>query len=91
MITIRVQLVLVGNQSAVISIFRDAVIIIIVIASISFPISIVVSLVSIGYVWAVIHVILMSIFIYVLVVIALVPNEIIIYIRLQKHDGNIMK
>lgn len=85
-LTVRVQLVCVGRQSAVVPVVRDSVIVVIVVTGIPFAILVVVSLVRVGHVGAVVLVVLMAVFIDVLVVIALVSNQVIIYVRLMSRQ-----
>ncbi|KAI1237810.1 hypothetical protein IHE44_0013897 [Lamprotornis superbus] len=75
-LTIRISLIWVGDQSAVIFVIRDTIIVIIMVTGITFSILVMVSLIGIGHIGAVIKVILMAIFIYVLVVVTLITYEI---------------
>lgn len=56
------------------------------VASITFAIVVMICLVGIGNVRTVIQVILMTVLIYVLIVIALISNQIIISVRLQGSE-----
>lgn len=69
-------MIFIGNQSAVVFLIRDAVIIIIVVASISFTILVVISLVSIGDVRAVVQVVLVTVLIDILVAVTFVSNTV---------------
>lgn len=66
----------VKGQAAVVFVVRDAVIVIIMVAGITLAILVVVCLVGVGDVWAVVQVVLVTIFVNVLVVIALVAYAI---------------
>lgn len=85
-LTVRVQLVCVGRQSAVVPVVRYSIVVVVVVACIPFAILVVVSLVWVGHVGAVVLVVLMAVFIDVLVVIALVSNQVIIYVRLMSRQ-----
>lgn len=84
-LTIRISLIWVGNQSAVIFVIRDTIIVIIVVTGITFPILVMVSLIGIGHIGAVIKIILMAIFIYVLVIVTLITYEIRIGVFLSEE------
>lgn len=75
----------VGNQSAVIFVIRDTIIVIIMVTGITFSILVMVSLIGIGHIGAVIKVILMAIFIYVLVVVTLITYAIRITVFLSEE------
>lgn len=75
----------VGDQSAVIFIIRDTIIVIIMVTGITFSILVMVSLIGIGHIGAVIKIILMAIFIYVLVVVTLITYAVRISIFLRKE------
>lgn len=77
----------VGNQSAVIFVIRNAVIVIIMVTGITFSIFVMVSLIGVGHIGAVIKVILVAIFIYVLVVVTLVTYAVRISIFLTKEKN----
>lgn len=81
-LTIRVQLVSVGCQSAVVPVVRYAIIIIIIVTCVSFAILVVVSLVGVGHVGTVVQVVLMAVFIDVLVIVTLISNQVIVYVSL---------
>lgn len=82
----------VGNQSAVIFVIRDTIIVIIMVTGITFSILVMVSLIGIGHIGAVIKVILMAIFIYVLVVVTLITYAIRITVFLSEEKKyNILK
>lgn len=83
--TIRVQLIFVGHQSAVVFLIRDPIVVIVEITSVSLAVFVVVGLVGVGYVGAVIQVVLVSVFINVLIVVTLVTNSVIIRVRLVKQ------
>lgn len=85
-LTVRVQLVCVGRQSAVVPVVRDSIIVVVIVTGIPFAILVMVSLVWVGHIGAVILVVLMAVFIDVLVVIALVSNQVIIYVRLMSRQ-----
>lgn len=78
LLTIRVQLVRVEGQSAVVLVIRDAVVVIIMVTGVSLAILVMVSLVGVGNVWAVVQVVLVSIFINVLIAVTLVSHTVII-------------
>ena len=84
--TVRIQLVFVGYQSAVVLVIRNAVVVVIEVAGISFAVLVVVGLIGIGYVGTVVQVVLMSVLIYVLVIVARISNLIIICISLYQKD-----
>ena len=77
-LTIRVQLIRVEGQSAVVFVIRDAIVVIIMVTGVSLAIFVMVSLVGIGDVWAVIQVVLVSVLINVLVTVTLVSHSVII-------------
>lgn len=83
-LTIWVLLIRVVSEAAVVPVIWDTIIVIIRITGISFAILIVVGLVGIGDVRAVILVVLVAIFVYVLIIVTLVTNQIIICISLPK-------
>lgn len=76
----------VGNQSAVIFVIRDTIIVIIMVTGITFSILVMVSLIGIGHIGAVIKVILMAIFIYVLVVVTLITYAVRISVFLSEEQ-----
>lgn len=76
----------VGNQSAVIFVIRDTIIVIIMVTGITFSILVMVSLIGIGDIGAVIKIILMAIFIYVLVVVTLITYEVRIGVFLPEEE-----
>lgn len=78
----------VGNQSAVIFVIRDTIIVIIMVTGITFSILVMVSLIGIGDIGAVIKIILMAIFIYVLVVVTLITYEVRIGVFLPEEKKN---
>lgn len=82
MLTIGVLLLRVVSEATIVSVIWDTIIVIIRITGISFSIFIMVSLVSIWDVRAVILIVLVAIFIYVLIVVTLVTNKVIICISL---------
>ena len=84
-LTIRVQLIRVESQSAVVFIIGDAIIIIIIITSISFPILVVISLIGIGNVGAVVQIVLMAVFINVLVAVTFISHTIRVCVKLLKR------
>lgn len=84
-LTISVQLVCIGRQSAVVPLVRYSVVVVIMVARIPFAILVVVSLVGVGHVRAVVVVVLMAIFIDVLVVIALVSHQVVIDVHLMSR------
>lgn len=81
-LTIGVDLVRVEGQSAVIFLIWDPVIVIIVVAGISFSVFVVVGLVSVGDVGAVVQVILVAVLINVLVAVTLVSHTVVIRVNL---------
>jgi len=76
--TIRVQLIRIEDQSAVVFVIRDAIIVVVVVTSISLAILVMVNLVSVGDVWAVVQIVLVSVLINVLVTVTLVSHTVII-------------
>lgn len=81
--TIRVQLVRIEGEPAVVLVVRYAIIVIIMITSVSLSILVVVSLVGVRYVWAVVQIVLVSILIDVLVAVTLVSDTIVIRVHLK--------
>lgn len=81
-LTIGVDLVRVEGQSAVIFLIWDPVIVIIVVAGISFSVFVVVGLVSVGDVGAVVQVVLVAVFIDVLVAVTLISHTVVIRVNL---------
>jgi len=71
-------LIFVGHQSAVVLVIGDSVIIVVKITSISFPIFVMVGLVGVGNVGTIIQAVLVAVLINVLIVVALIPNSVII-------------
>lgn len=88
-LTIRIQLIRIGNQSAVVFIIRNAVIVVIIVASISFTILVVISLVSIRDVRAVVQVVLVTVLINILVAVTFVSNTVRIRVKLLKRKCRI--
>lgn len=72
------------NQSAVVFVIRDAIIIIIVVTGISFTILVVVSLVRVGDVRAVVKVVLVTVLIDILVAVTFVSNTVRIRVELLR-------
>lgn len=83
--TVRVQLVLVGSQSAIVLVIRYAIIVVIIVARVPFTVLVVVSLVGIGHIGTVVQVVLMAILIDVLVVVTLISHQVIVYVGLTKE------
>lgn len=81
--TIRVQLVRVEGKPAVVLVVRYAIIIIIMITSVSLSILVMVSLVGVRYVWAVVQIVLVSVLIDVLVAVTLVSYTVVIRVHLK--------
>lgn len=77
-LTIRILLIRVEGQSAVVLFIRDTIIVIIMVTGVSLAVLVVISLIGIGNVWTVVQIVLMSILIDVLVAITLVSHTIII-------------
>lgn len=75
----------VEGESAVVFFIRHAIIIIIVITGVSFPVLVMVDLVGVGNVGTVVKVVLMSILIDVLVVVTLVSNVVRVRVDLRHH------
>lgn len=75
-LTIRVQLIRVKSQPAVVFVIRNAVVVIIMVAGVTLAILVVICLVGVGYVGAVVQVVLVTVLVNVLVVIALVSYTI---------------
>ena len=84
-LTIKVQLVPVGNQSAVVPVVRDTVVVIVVVARVSLAVVIMVGLVAIGDVGAVVQSVLVAVLIDVVVVVAHVPHQVAVRVTLQTH------
>lgn len=81
-LTIRVQLIGVGCQSAVVLLVRYTIIIIVVVTCVSFAILVMVSLIGVGHIGTVVQVVLMAVFINVLVIVTLISNQVIVYVSL---------
>ena len=77
-LTIRVQLVRVKGQSAVVLFIGDSIIIIIMVAGVSLAIFVMVSLVGVRDVWAVVQIVLVSVLINILIAVTLVSHTVII-------------
>lgn len=75
-LTIRVQLIRVKGQPAVVFFIWDAIIVVVMVAGITFTILVVVGLVGVGDVRAVVHVVLVTVFVNVLVVVTFVSHAI---------------
>lgn len=75
-LTIRVQLIRVKGQPAVVFFIWDAIIVVVMVAGITFTILVVVGLVGVGDVRAVVHVVLVTVFVNVLVVVTFVSDAI---------------
>lgn len=86
--TIRILLVRVRREAAVVPVIWDTIVVIVRITSIPFSITVMISLIGVGNVRTVVLVILVTIFIYVLIVVTLVPNQVIIHIRLKAKIDN---
>lgn len=83
-LTIRIELVWVFDKAAVVFVVRYAIIVIVMIASISFAIFIMVDLVGIGDVGAIVQVVLMAVVIDVLVAVTLVSNVVRVRVNLVR-------
>lgn len=81
-LTIRVQLIRVKGQSAVVFVIRNAIIVIVVVAGVTLAILVVVCLVGVGDVGAVVQVVLVTILVNVLVIVALVSYAIWVRVNL---------
>lgn len=81
-LTIRVQLVCIGCQSAVVPVIRYTIVVIIRVTCVPFAIFVVVSLVGVGHIGTVVLVVLMTIFINVLVIITVISDQVVVYIGL---------
>lgn len=75
-LTIRVLLVGIGHEPAVVPVVRNAVIVIVMVAGVSLAVFVVVGLVGVGYVGTVVQVVLVAIFINILIVVTGVSNEV---------------
>lgn len=84
-LTVRVQLVPVGHQPAVVPVIRDAVVVIVVVAGVSLPVLVVVCLVAVGDVGTVVKRVLVAVLIDVLVVVTHVPDQVTVRVELQTH------
>lgn len=78
LLTIRVQLIRIERQPAVVFIIRDAIVVVIMVTGVTFAILVMVSLVGVGNIRAVVQVVLVSILINVLIAVALVSHAVII-------------
>lgn len=81
-LTVRIQLVGVGGQSAIVLVIRYTIVIIIKVACVSFAVFVVVGLVGVGHVRTVVQVVLMAIFVNILVVVTLVSHQVVVYVHL---------
>ena len=86
-LTIRIQLIGVSGQSAVVLIVWDTVIVVIMVTGISLAVLVVVRLVGIGDVGAVVQVVLVSVLIDVLVTVTLVAHAVVVGIHLGVEEG----
>lgn len=84
-LTVRVQLVPVGHQSAVVPVIRYTVVVIIVVAGVSLPVLVVVSLVAVGDVGTVVQRVLVAILVDVIAVITHVSHQVTVGVQLQTH------
>lgn len=82
-LTIRVQLVPVGHQSAVVSVVRNAIVVVVMVTDVTFPVVVVVCLVAVGDVRAVVHRVLVAILIDVLIVVARVSHQVAVRVKLE--------
>lgn len=82
-LTIRVQLVSIRHQPAVIPVVRDTVIVIVMVTDVSLPILVVVGLVAIGDVGAVVQRVLVAVFVNVIVVVTHVPHKVTVRVELH--------
>lgn len=86
-LTIRVLLVRIGHESAVVPVIRNAVIVIIVVTGISLAVFVVVSLVGVGHIGTVVQVVLVAIFINILIVVTGIPNAVRVRVKLKERNG----
>jgi len=84
-LTIRVQLIWVKRQPAVVLLIGNAVVVVVMVARVTLAILVVVYLVGVGYVGAVVQVVLVAVLVNVLVVVALVSDEIRVRVKLQEN------
>lgn len=82
-LTVRVQLVPVGHQSAVVPVVRDTVVVIVMVAGVSLPVVVMVGLVAVGDVRTVVERVLVAVLVDVIVVVAHVPNQVTVRVELQ--------
>ena len=87
-LTIRIQLIGVSGQSAVVLIIWDTIIVIIMVTGISLAVLVMVRLVGIRDVGAVVQVVLVSVLIDVLVTVTLVAHAVVIRIHLGVQEGS---
>lgn len=83
--TIRVQLVRIESEPAVVLVIRNTIVIIIMITSVSFSVFVMVSLVGVRYVRTVVQIVLVSILINVLVAVTLVSYAVVIRVDLKQY------
>lgn len=84
-LTVRVQLVPVWHQPAVVPVVRDAIVVVVMVADVSLPVLVVVRLVAVGDVGTVVKRVLVAVLIDVLVVVAHVPDQVTVRVELQGH------
>ena len=87
-LTIRIQLIGVKDQPAVVLVVRDTIIVVVMVAGISLAVLVVVGLVGIGDVGAVVQVVLVSVLIDVLVTVTLVAHAVVVGIHLEVQEGS---
>lgn len=84
-LTIRIQLVPVGHQSAVVPVIRYTVVVVVMVAGVSLPVLVVVGLVAVGDVGTVVQRVLVAVLVDVIVVVAHVPHQVAVRVKLQTN------
>lgn len=90
-LTIRVQLVPVGHQSAVVPVIRYTIVVVVMVAGISLPVLVMVGLVAVGNVGTVVQRVLVAILVDVIVVVAHVTHQVAVRVELQMHIFYMLK
>ena len=75
-LTVCVYLVSVRHKSAVVTVIRDTIVVIIMVAGVANAIPVMVNLVAIGNVATVVEGVLMTVLIYILIIITVITNQI---------------
>lgn len=82
-LTVRVLLVPVGHQSAVVPVIRDTVVVVVMVAGVPFAVLVVVGLVAVGDVRTVVQRVLVAVLVDIIVVVTHVPHQVAVGVQLQ--------